>query len=158
MPTSCTLTKGTGIVNACSFSWTPAKGTEGSYSITATYGGDSTHGPSSTHGSLTIGKRSVSVTVSCTSPYTHSVATTCTVTVTDNSPGTPLTPTGTVTFTSSGPGGFSSASCTLSGGGATASCHVKFTPSSKGSYTVTANYAGDKDHASGAGSITFKVS
>ena len=157
MPTSCTLTGGAGILNACVISWTHGKGTEGSYSIMATYGGDSTHGSSSAHGSLVIGKRSISVTISCTSPYTHNVPMTCTVKVTDNSPGTAITPTSTVTFTSSGPGMFSPTGCTLSGSGATASCHVTFTPSSKGSYTVTVTYGGDTDHASGVSSTTFKV-
>jgi hypothetical protein len=157
MPASCALTGGKGLINACLISWTPGAGTEGSYSILVSYGGDSTHAPSSTQSSLTIAKRGVSVSVSCSGPYTHNRPTLCTVTVTDSSPGTPITPVGAVTLTSSGTGVFSN-SCILSGSGRTASCHVMFTPNSKGSYTITASYGGDTDHLVGVGSTTFKVS
>jgi len=157
MPASCVLSPGSGIINACSVSWTPASGTEGSYSITAYYGGDTTHAPSSAHTSLAIFKRVVSVSVSCSTPLARNTPTTCTVTVKDIAPGTPITPTGAVSFSSSGPGTFSSTSCTLSGGGSTATCHVTFTPTSKGTYTITASYAGDADHYGGFGSTTFKI-
>ena len=156
MPTSCTLSGGVGIFNGCYVSWTPGKGTESSYSIVATYVGDSTHGSSSTHGTLTIFKRGVSTALSCTGPYTHNVQISCTVTVTDNGPGVPMTPTGTVAFTSSGPGAFSAKSCTLSNGG-TAKCSVTFTPSSKGPYEITAAYSGDADHIQSITSASFRV-
>jgi len=157
MPTSCAFTGGSGIISICTVSWTPAPGTEGNYHISVSYAGDLTHASSSTGGVLTIAKRGVSVSLSCSSPYQHNTPTTCTVTVTDTSFGTPITPTGTITFSSSGPGVFSSAGCTLSGSGATASCHVTFTPTSKGSYTVAASYGGDTNHAVGARSTSFKV-
>jgi hypothetical protein len=56
MPTTCTLTSGTGTSNSCSVTWTPASGTHGSYSIKATYGGDTTHAasPASSAFALTI--------------------------------------------------------------------------------------------------------
>ena len=158
MPTGCSLSGGTGIFSLCSVSWTPGTGSEGSYSIIASYGGDSTHAPSSTQGSLTIAKRGVSVSISCSGPYVHGSPTVCKVTVIDISPGKSITPTGSVTFSSSGAGGFLSKSCTLSGSGATASCYATFVPSSKGSYTLTASYQGDTDHVAGTASITFKVS
>ena len=158
MPASCSLTGGMGIFSSCTVSWTPTPGTEGSYHVTASYGGDATHAQSSGSTALTVGKRSVSVSVTCSGPYQHGTPTTCTVTVKDSSPGTPITPTGTVTLSSSGPGKFSSVSCFLVPGvPGTASCHVTFTPASKGSYTVSASYGGDTDHYAGATSAAFKA-
>jgi len=78
--------------------------------------------------------------------------------VTDTSPGTPLTPTGTVTWTSSGPGSFTpSNSCTLSGSGPTATCTVTYTPSGTGTQVVTATYGGDRDHSGSSGSTNLAV-
>ncbi len=57
-----------------------------------------------------------------------SSATTCTATVSYKGGGTPVTPTGTVTWTSNLTGTFNSTSCTLSGSGSSASCAVMFTP------------------------------
>jgi hypothetical protein len=72
---------------------------------------------------------------------------------TDSAPTT--TPTGTVTFSTNGPGGFSDGgSCELDGN-ITASCSVTYTPSAKGSgiHKITAAYGGDSTHSfSGADS------
>lgn len=71
---------------------------------------------------------------------------TCTATVTDTSSGTPITPSGTVAFSASKAGIFSSATCNLSGSGTTATCAVTFTPAKAGLYKIVASYAGDAGH------------
>ena len=72
-------------------------------------------------------------------------STTCTATVTDTETTDPSTPTGTVSFTSSGAGTFGGSPCTLQGSGMTARCSVTYTPTSRGagSHTITADYGGD---------------
>jgi hypothetical protein len=65
--------------------------------------------------------------VSCSpNPAQAGSPATCTVTVTDTS-SSPSTPAGTVSFTSTGPGSFSSGSCTPAGSGAQATCSVSYT-------------------------------
>jgi len=89
------------------------------------------------------------MTVGCSpTPVAVNAQTACTATVTDTTAGTPVTPTGSVTFGSSGAGTFSSASCSLSGTGATASCLVGYTPApgTEGTQTITVNYLGDSIH------------
>src|SRR5439155_3984556 len=86
------------------------------------------------------------------------VSTTCQATVTDTSPGTPITPTGTVTWSSSAAGTFSpSNSCTLSGAGAAATCIITYTPSPQGTQVNTATYQGDTDHFGSSGSTELAV-
>src|SRR5439155_398657 len=77
--------------------------------------------------------------------------TSCTATVTDTGPGTAITPTGTVSFASSGAGTFGSSSCGLSGSGNSATCSVTYTPSAVGTHTITASYSGDTTHAMSSG-------
>jgi hypothetical protein len=90
-------------------------------------------------------------------------ATTCTATVSEADSADPNTPTGTVSFTSSGPGSFSdSGSCTLSGSGGSASCSVTYTPDSTPatpvrSDTITASYGGDDLHTGSSGSAQVTV-
>ncbi len=107
----------------------------------------------------TIAYRSSSTVVTCTSPIVHGNPTTCTATVTDTSPGTAVTPKGSVTFTSNSTmGTFSSGSaCTLSGSGASATCQVTYTPSAAGTHAITALYTGDAVH-SGSTSPPFNLS
>jgi cytoskeletal protein CcmA (bactofilin family) len=94
--------------------------------------------------------------VSCTpGAVTVGQASTCTATVTDTST-SPSTPSGTVSFTSTGQSSFSAGgSCTLAGSGAQASCSVSYTPSASGSPTITASYGGDGTHAVSSGSTTL---
>ncbi len=88
------------------------------------------------------------------SPAT-ATATTCTATVTDTETSPVSTPGGEVSFSSSpNTGTFPSpAACTLDASG---SCHLSFTPTAGGDYTVTANYAGDGSHeqSTGTGAVT----
>jgi hypothetical protein len=82
-------------------------------------------------------------------------STTCTATVSDTFV-PPTTPTGTVSFTSSGPGTFSGGGkCTLVAG----QCSVTYTPTGVGSgtHTVTATYGGDATHAPSSGTTTVTV-
>jgi Fibronectin type III domain len=103
--------------------------------------------------SYTAPQDSTSSAVSC-SPTEVVVGqpTTCTATVTDTGNGQ-STPTGTVRFGANptGSGSFSANSCMLHAGtGATARCAVSYTPSRRGtgSLTIAAGYAGDSTHQS----------
>ena len=87
-----------------------------------------------------------------------SVPTTCTATVTDTDGGTSFPVAGAVTFSTSGTGPFSSASCTSAQGVGTpynASCQVTYTPGAEGTDTITAKYhdpsAGHTDSTGTAG-------
>lgn len=149
-PGSCTLNGSA----SCSTTFTPAAGSEGIHTITASYGGDSAHAPSTTTSNVTASKRSDTTGVVCAPvPTDVGVATSCTATVTDASAGTATTPGGTITWTSAA-GTFSPPTCGLSAG----VCSTAYTPSAghAGSANVGANYGGDADHltSSGATSIT----
>jgi Bacterial Ig-like domain (group 3) len=104
-----------------------------------------------------------STSVKCEPPsVVAGQSTTCTATVTDTAPSGQTTPTGTVNFTTSGPGSFSKTSCTLSGSGASASCSVTYTPKSTPAEpvrtdTITATYEGDGTHEGSKGVTTVTV-
>lgn len=107
---------------------------------------------------------STATNVICT-PTTLAVAhsTTCKATVTDPAVNEQSMPTGTVSFTSSDPGTFSSAAtCTLNQTGTgSPSCQVTYSPSATGSpvrsETITASYSGDTKHTSSTGATTVSV-
>jgi YVTN family beta-propeller protein len=96
-----------------------------------------------------------STTLSC-APASVMVgtSTTCTATVSNVT-----TPTGAVSFSSSGVGSLGGNPCTLSGSGSSASCSVSYTPSAvgPGSHTITATYAGDSAHTGSSGSAAVTV-
>jgi hypothetical protein len=98
--------------------------------------------------------------VSCSpSTVVAGQATTCTVAV-PNTVGGQGPPTGTVSFTSSGPGDFTGSPCTLSSANnSEASCQVTYTPSAvgSGSHTITATYSGDSAHPATSGSTAVTV-
>ena len=77
----------------------------------------------------------------------------------DSDLGTPITPTGTVTFASNKSGKFSAGSCSLAGTGASAGCHVTYTAHKvvTGQHTITASYVGDGAHASGSGQTILQI-
>jgi hypothetical protein len=89
-----------------------------------------------------------STSISC-SPATVGVGsqTSCTATVSGSSP------TGTVSWTSTGSGTFSSTLCTLSSG----SCSVNYTPSSTSQTTIMASYSGDANNAGSSNSYSLTV-
>jgi hypothetical protein len=106
----------------------------------------------------TLHTTTTSVTCSPT-PVAVSAPTYCTATVTDTIVGTPVTPTGSVTFSSSGAGTFSSESCSLFGTGAAATCLVDYTPApgTVGAQSaITASYAGDSTHL-GSTAASFTI-
>jgi fibronectin type 3 domain-containing protein len=93
-------------------------------------------------------------TVSCTpATVAESHTTTCTATVKDATvPST--TPTGTVTWTSTGAGTFTGGpSCTLSSG----SCSVGFVPSATGKKTITADFPASSQFLASSGKAKIKV-
>ena len=164
MPTSCSLTEGTGNINTCPDNWIPASGTEGSYSISASYigwAGDSTHGTSSTISpfSLTI-QTATSTSVGCSpSVGTVGVLETCTATVTNVDSGYDTEATGTVTFSGTLPPGMPT-SCSLTAGtGTSNTCTATWTPASgtEGSYSIGASYAGDSTHGASSTSSPFSL-
>ena len=146
MPKSCTMTSGSGTSNSCSVTWIPASDSEGSYSIVASYGGDSTHAGSTSSSTTLKIQTTVTTTVSCSLSGTRE---TCTVTIANGDPSYDSKATGTVTF-SGGPAAMPT-TCTLSSG----SCSVSWTVVSAATYTVKASYSGDTTHASSTGSTTF---
>jgi hypothetical protein len=78
--------------------------------------------------------------------------------VTDTATGTLVTPTGTVSFESTGTGTFSPSSCILAGSGASSSCAVTYSPSKAGTAVVTASYSGDSVHSVSSGTSTLTIS
>src|SRR5438876_1143061 len=138
---------------AATVSYAPGSGTEGTQTITGTYDGD--HQGSSGTTSLTVTERTTSTMVTCPKVKGNTV---CTVTVTDTSPGTAITPAGTVAMSSTGSGMFTS--CNLSGTGSSATCTATYT-TGKGKttiITIMATYSGDKDHFGSSGNTTIKSS
>jgi len=149
-PSSCDVSSG-----SCSVSYDDP--TPGSYTITATYSGDDYNQGSS--GSTGVVVTEVTTTsaqqaqttssVSC-SPVSVSsdAATTCTVTVSGNSP------TGLVDFyTTSTDGTFDPESCSLSGG----SCSVQYTDGQNGQPTITVEYEGNESNLGSQGATTVTV-
>jgi len=98
--------------------------------------------------------------VSCSSPVAVGSATSCTATVTDTATTGATNPTGQVTFSSDGPGGFTPANpCNLSSLGSNqATCTVSFTPTlvGSGSDNIDASYSGDSTHAAST-AISFTL-
>ena len=157
---SCGFTSGISSTTiSCSVSYEPNPGSEGTHSIIATYSGDSVFIPGAIEFSLTVTKRSSFFQITCTpSMLAVNQPTICSGTVSDTSPGTPLIPTGTVTWSSTASGAaFKPSSCTISGSGSTASCTVTYSPGPgpKNSQTVTATYRGDTDHFGSSGTTTL---
>src|SRR3989454_7146975 len=118
--------------------------------ITASYGVDVKYPQSSGSYSLQVTQGSTATSVSCLpSPVTVGSSSSCTATVTGSSP------TGTITWTSNGTGGFSPATpCTIVRG----TCIVSYKPSSTGSpVTITATYGGDVNYLKSSGSFSLSV-
>jgi len=109
---------------------------------------------------ITVIDRNTMTSLSCIpATVAANVATTCTATVTDASPGTVILPTGSVTFSSNATGSFSTPSCTLSGTGSTASCQVTYTPTTPlSTHTITAIYVADTRHIGSSGKFDLSVS
>jgi YVTN family beta-propeller protein len=154
---SCTLSPAsTAAQAACSFSYTPGEAGSGTQTVTASYGGDGIHAASSGQAAIAVTLRVTSTVLAC--QQVNPVLSKCTATVSDTSPGSATAPSGTVSFTSSGPGVFSATQCTLSGSGTVASCTGYYaTPAGvpMRGQTITASYGGDSTHQSSTGSAAL---
>jgi hypothetical protein len=142
---------------SCSLSYTPGQIGSGTQTITGSYAGDTTHAASSGQGAITVTLRTTTTALAC--PQQRSALVKCTATVSDTSPGTAITPTGTVSFTTNSFGIFSATKCTLSGSGATASCAVYYGTLAGflgPQQTITASYGGDSTHLTSSGSTKLK--
>jgi large repetitive protein len=125
----------------------------GSHSITAVYGGDSSFNTSTSSTlSQTVNKASTTVSASSSpNPSVTGQSVTLSATVSVTSPGSG-TPTGTVTFKSVGN---VLCSYTLTGSDAgVASCSV---PLDAGSYSITAEYAGDSNYNAATSSASSQT-
>ena len=148
----------------CSVTYRPSTandttdGASGTHIITADYGGSSVHAASSGSFNVQVNPRQTSTSVSCPASAFIDETITCTATVTDtDANGTPSTPQGTVTFSSSSTGTFPSGNtCTLDAAG---QCSVQYTPSdgSAGTHTLTGDYSGSSVHATSSGSANVTV-
>jgi N-acetylneuraminic acid mutarotase len=156
--TSCTLA-GSVAAATCATSYKPTSIGTGSHVLTAHYGGDMAHSPPSLNATATLRiTRLETSMVTCTAPATIGVATTCTVTVTDASPGTFVTPTGTVALSTNGSGTFAG-TCILSGTTAYATCTVTYTPggTSANNDVISYSYPGDTNHTASSGNFQLVV-
>src|SRR3989449_353756 len=125
----------------------------GQYSFNATYSGDSNNNQVTSNCELlTVNLISTTTGIVCGSSVTVGVPTSCTVTVSDVTPGT-LTPTGAVNLSSNSTGTFSPPSpCTLQGTANSATSMVSCTPFVLGAHNITATYTGDNTHRGSTGS------
>jgi hypothetical protein len=122
----------------------------GSYTITATYGGDTNYAGSTTTSSTTV-VTSATTTLTFTTPppataiFEQPVIVTVAVAVLTTSSGTPIPPGGFVTFTATPTTGapISLGAVAVSGGQAS----VSLSSLPPGSYTITATYSGDANYA-----------
>src|SRR3989442_754471 len=100
-----------------------------------------------------------STALSCNSPDTVGMSTKCTATVTDTATSGATNPTGQVTVSTSGSGGFSPSACTLSSIGTNqAACFTSYTPTSvgTGNHNIGASYPGDTVHT-GSTATSFSL-
>jgi hypothetical protein len=142
--TACTPAGGDGTAT-CSVSYTPA--TTNAQVVRAMYVGDGTHLVSDGSSTLAASKRATATTVSCAPDVMVAGATTtCTATVSDASGAMPLTPSGSVSWTTDGSGSFTPVTCSLSGTGGAASCSVGYLATSTGTHLVSASYSGGANH------------
>ena len=137
----------------------------GTYYWQAEYSGDANNKESSSKCGaevLTVA-HATTTTVKCSpASLVAGGSTLCTATVKDEATSGATTPTGNVTFKTSGAGSFSKASCALAGSGATASCSVLYKPTAtpkepERTDTITAKYEGDETHEATEGSTAVTV-
>jgi len=157
---SCTLTESALGLATCQVTFTPAA--PGAKTLRASYSGSPTFavgGPGVAN--ITASPHPTSTEVACTPPNVIlGQATSCRATVTDTS-ATPIAPTGSVSFSSTGPGSFSPTSCSLSpvsGQPNRSSCAVNHTATAPaGPRTITGNYGGATNFAASSGQTAFSA-
>ena len=130
--------------------------TPGYYSWKAVYGGDSNNlGATGGCNTLTVNASPMTFALSCNHA---SVAVSAKVTCKAKVRGSGSAPTGSVAWSTSSAGTFSSTSCTLSRHKSYSTCSVKFTPTAVGSSVVlTASYGGDSKNFPSAGTYSLTV-
>jgi hypothetical protein len=102
-------------------------------------------------------KRPSSTIVTCNYEFATS-ENTCVAVVGDAGSGTPVTPTGSVTFTTTSGGFTSGATCSLaptSGSPSVANCTLVYFTMNSGLPTITATYGGDARHTGSSGNTQF---
>ena len=159
----CTLVdNGDGMSASCTIIYTPTA--QQTQQLTASYPGDTAHAAGSAQIDLVVGfppADTTSTVVSCAPASLQAqTGTTCTATVTDTG-ATPTNPTGTVAFTSSAGGSFSTTSgdCAINPSGTGQSqCSVTFVPSQAGSPTITATFVGNVGFAGSSATQGLSVS
>ncbi len=145
--TSQSCTSSGGSTTTCQVTYTPAAGSAGPHTITATDAPESGSTAATGTTSIAVSRRQSTTTVSCGTPVTLPAPSDCTVTVRDTSGGTAVAPTGEVTFSAVGAGAFGSSTCELVPGSASASsCSVTYTPTDSGNHQMTATFPSDVDH------------
>jgi hypothetical protein len=138
-PSSCNVSQS----HVCTVNFLPEIG--GKHTVTATYEGDATHPASHWDASLAV--RGTSVKLSCPDRLEAVQAGSCLVRVVNEGLGSKDL-TGTVNFSASGEGSFSSGQCTLApfANGEGGFCSTSYTPSAAGAQVVHAVYSGDATH------------
>lgn len=158
---SCTLVMLDASHSSCHVTYTPSAVGSGTHHVSASYGGSTVHGPSIGMSNVAVTTSASATTLQC-SPSSVAVghATTCTARVTGTG-APPKVPTGSVSFTTNSPGGFTPGACSLTPTGAAgqASCHVSYTPTASGSgkSTLGASYHGDASNAPSGGSAMLLI-
>ena len=141
---TCTLTSG-----SCQVTYAPS--TTASANLTASYSGDSNNLGSTGSSALIVTQAVTNTSVNCV-PSSIEVGslTICNATVSGG-----VSPSGSVSFTTSGSGSFTpaAASCSLVSG----SCTVSFNGATPGSVTVTASYGGDIGNSGSSSSTQISV-
>lgn len=159
---SCTL-QPTGANSTLSCAVTFTSSAASLYTISTTYSGDGTYSSDTASTTVAVvGDHASSEVVKCAPAHVVvGRATKCTATVKDAVKGTKVTPTGTVSFSSTGGGSLSDqAQCVLVRTSSTsARCSLIYTPSAVGSgtHTVTATYSGDGTYMPVTASATVSV-
>lgn len=145
--TSESCTSSDGSTTTCQVTYTPAAGSAGPHTITATDAPED--GSPAAIGTTTIqvGRRLSATTVSCGTPVTLPGQTECTATVRDTSGGAAVAPIGGVTFAAVGEGSLGSPTCALvADSGSASRCSVTYAPTAPGDHQVTATFPSDVDH------------
>jgi hypothetical protein len=125
--------------------FTPALGSEGTQQLTGAYVPDAGFNPSTGTAGVQVMERTTTTTIKCSTAKTAHTALQCTITVSDTSPGTPVTPTGIVRFNADDAKVIPHP-CTLSNG----SCSVTVTHWER-NQVLKASYQGDTNHTDSHG-------
>src|SRR5438094_4481494 len=140
---------------SCSVSFVPSA--VETVTIDSEYLGDATHSASSDSTSIHATPRTTSTNLTCfPSTVVIGLPSSCTTMVTDTSVGQPTPPSGSIAFSSTGPGFLSPTNCQLSSGSSdAASCSVTFAFSGPGQAIIISSYTGDGTHIGSSDTTTI---